>query len=282
MKTQLFGTGKLNFFAVMFFVLVTVFLVLGDRAMCHASGLSLEYSSGRLSADVSKCTVQKALDALSKKCGITVFMDSSLKSKTISAKFDKLPLEEAVKKLVNPYSSAVIFAKRVTPGAGERFYISELKVFDSSNKNTSYILVGKKTSDHKDKASISKKASEEMEKANKVVSIPEEIKDTAKAASFNKKVSYSVIRTRITQKMSEMRQLQQRMKYEEEQKRRQIQLAREKLNGASGRELDKIGSEISMFTVDLKNTKNRNDDQLNKLQRDLDQLKHRIVQQENS
>ena len=282
MKSQLFGTGKLKLFAVMFFVLVTAFLGLGDQALCHASGLSLEYGSGRLSADVSKCTLQKALDALSKKCGIRVFLDGSLKSKIISAKFDKLPLEEGVKKLVNPYSSAVIFAKRATPEGGSRFYISELKVFDSSKKNTSYILVGEKTSDHKDKAPISKKASEEMEKANRVVPIPEEIKDTAKAAAFNKKVSYSVVRTRITQKMTEIRQLQQRMKYEEEQKRRQIQLAREKLNGASGRELDKIGSDISMFTVDLKNTKNRNDDQLKKLQRDLDQLKHRIVQQENS
>ena len=282
MKSQLFGKGKLDLFTVMFFVLLAVFLVLGGQAVSHATGLSLEYGSGRLSADVSKCTLQKVLDALSKKCGITVFLDSSLKTKRISAKFDNVPLEKAVKKLVNPYSSAVIFAKRATPEGKDRFYISELKVFDSSNKNTSYILVGKDTYDHKDKASVPEKTSEEMEKDNRVVQIPEEIKNTAKAAAFNKKVSYSVIRTRITQKMTEIRQLQQRMKYEAEQKRRQIQLAREKLNGASGQELDKIGSEISMLTVDLRNTKSRNEDQLKKLQRDLDQLKHRIIQQETS
>ena len=136
MEGRLFSSNKLGLFALTLSVLLTFIRIPGHDGVSHASHLSLDYNLGKLSANVSGAPLQKVLETLSAKCGMSVFLDTSLKSKKTSAEFENLPLEKGIKKLVNPYSSAMIFGKRITPEGRSEFFISELKVFDSSNSNT--------------------------------------------------------------------------------------------------------------------------------------------------
>ena len=73
MKTRLFGSGKMDVLRVMFCVSLCMILISGTFTLSHASTLSMEYASGKLSADVSKASLQSVLEALSAKCNIKVF-----------------------------------------------------------------------------------------------------------------------------------------------------------------------------------------------------------------
>ncbi|MBW2031679.1 MAG: hypothetical protein JRH06_13060 [Deltaproteobacteria bacterium] len=277
------GHRKLNLLILSFCILPVVVLTVGIPSFSHASGLSLEYSSGRLSVNASNAPLEKVLKTLSLECGLKVFLDSSLASKRISAKFDNLSLEQGIKKLVSPYSSAIIFEKMVTSGGRNDFYISEIRVFDNSNKKVSYILVGRKTPHQAAKAPLQEEENmklDELEK--KVVSVPQYKRDPAKAAAFSKRVSASVLRTRLTQKMAEIRRLKQRMNREEQQKIRNLEQLKEQLEIAPKGEKMKIQSKMSLLSLDLNNSRKRYDRDLKRLQRGLDQLKNRLILQEGS
>lgn len=285
MKSKFLSQGKLHkfhFFMVMFFVLLTASLTSGSYTVSHASDLSLDYTSGKLSANVSGVPLPKALEALSAKTGIKVFLDESLQSEKISTKFENLPIEKGIKRLVHPYSSAMIFAKRTTPAGRDEFYVSELKVFDDTQGGVSYTLVGEKMQADNDKGSIPMEEDQGMVEPKRVVHVPLQIRDPAKAAAFHKKVSASMLRTRVGQKLTELRQHQNQMQYEEQQKRTQLHHLRQKLSSASEKEVSKIQANISLLTADLRNSQARNAEELKRLQREVDQLKQKIMQQSGS
>lgn len=263
-----------GFFTTAFSVFLAVVFIAGSYAVCQASNMTLDYRAGKLSANVSGVPIQKVLKILSAKSGITVFLDNSLKSKRISARFENLTLEEGIKRLVKPYSSAMVFGKRTTADGRRVFYVSEVKVFDSSNKKATFELVGKKMSGTN---SIKSKATWENRRTGSTVkfaSVPPAIKDPARAAAFKKKVSASVLRTRIVQKKAALRRLEQKMRHEEEQKIRKIQQLETQLKTASDSELNRIQANISMLSADLNNFRQRSAGELKKLQREHDQLRN--------
>ena len=181
MEGRLFSSNKLGLIVGTLSVLFTFILIPGRYGVSHASDLSLIYNSGKLSANVSGASLQKVLETLSAKCGMNVFLDSSLKSKKIFSEFEDLPLEKGIKRLVNPYSSAMIFGKRASPEGRSEFFITELKVFDSSSNKASYVLMGEKTSLQTEKASrpsILKEEDQKIEETKKMVMpVPEKKKD---------------------------------------------------------------------------------------------------------
>ena len=101
---------------LIFAFLLTSILIPGNLGRCYASNLSLKYDSNKLTAHVSGAPLQNVLETLSAECGMSVFLDKSIRSEKIFAEFEKLPLEKAIKKLVNPYNSALVFSKRFTEG----------------------------------------------------------------------------------------------------------------------------------------------------------------------
>ena len=133
---------KSNILKNMGFVVVSVVLIAATLMPGYASELTLEYASGNLSANVSKVSLENLVKALSSACDIKVFLDESIKSKEISTSFSSLPLEKAIERLVKPYSTALVFGKKRTLKAQTQFYVKEVKIYDSSNKNASYMRVG--------------------------------------------------------------------------------------------------------------------------------------------
>lgn len=285
MRKKLISQGKLpgfHFFMATFFVLLTVVLTSGPYMVSHASDLSLDYASGKLSANVSNVPLVKVLEALSAKSGIKVLLDESLKSKTVSAEFENLPIEKGIKRLVQPHSSAMIFGKRTTPAGRVEFYVSELKVFDNTKGGVSYMLVGKKMQDRKDRVPIPLEEDQRVIRPERAVHVPPQTRDPAKAAAFHKKASSLVLRTRVAQKLSELHQRRRKMQREEDQKKNQLRQLRQKLNGAAENEVREIQANISSLRLDLRNLQIRNAQELKRLQREVDQLKHRIVHQSGS
>ena len=265
--------------AVAFCFLAVFLLTVVGSSVSYAAKMAIEYKFGKLSADVSGMPLAQVLKKLSDTCGMTTFVDSTIKSKKITVKFENLPVENGIKRLVNPYSSAIIFLRRTTNKGQEGFYISELKVFDKGNKKVSYVVVNEKGVGRIVKLSSARSDDQEMTKQAKIAgSVPEERKDTAKMATLNKKISSSVLRSRITSKMAELRRLKEKIRSEEEQINRQIMEAKDNLSSSSEDETGKIQSRFSMLTSKLKNFKKRNAEEIKKLKRELGQLKRKVRQ----
>ena len=70
-------------FKVAFGICLAVALVFGFSLESGAANLSITFDSDRLSADVSKISLQAVLTTLSEKTGITIYLDPSLKSKML-------------------------------------------------------------------------------------------------------------------------------------------------------------------------------------------------------
>jgi len=204
--------------------LIGVFLI-GTVIDVSAANISIQYDSEKLTADVSNGTLHKVLDELSKKTGITILLDTSLKSKKISAKFERISLDQGIKKLIAPYSSAIVYEKKIDAAGKNVFFVSELKVFEESKAGAVFMLVGDKGGLPVDQDGNSKKATNAKITDKSVASapIPERVKDPARAAEYHKKVGVSVARARINRARAKIRHLKNKMRYEEAQKRHEIQ-----------------------------------------------------------
>jgi hypothetical protein len=281
MGIRLFSSNRLGRFMHIFAFLLTSILIPGNLGLCYASNLSLKYDSNKLTAHVSGAPLQNVLETLSAECGMSVFLDRSIKSEKIFAEFETLPLEKAIKKLINPYNSAVVFSKRTSPTGQSEFFISELRVFDSSNAKTTYLSVGNEASEQTSRVSspsLSNRANQHIDMTKKVViPVPEIRTDPARMAALNKKISESVLRTRISQKRTQLHELQEKARFEEAQKRNEIQQLEQQMNIAADKEVKRIQAAISALTADLENSKIRNVEDQKRLKRELDQLQNRIA-----
>jgi len=257
------------FMTSLFSVLAAVVFIAGGAAVCQASNLTIDLGNGTLSADIKQVPIQKVLTELSQKGNITVFLDTSLNSNKITAHFKNLPIEDGIKKLVSPYSSTMVFNKRSTADGQDELYVSEVKVFESSNKNTAFEQVGKKRF-----PTASTEGNMPRKNAITVAAAPLEVRDPAAAAAMRKRVSASILRTRMAQKNAAIRRQQQKMRHEELQSIRRIQHLEEQLQLVSEKGRTKMQAQLSMLKTNLRNTRQRNQSKLRTLQRENNQLKH--------
>jgi hypothetical protein len=264
-------------------VSISVILISGSFTPGHASKLNLKYTSGKLTADVSKASLQNVLKALSEKCDIKVFLDESIKQKRISTRFSNLPLEKAIARLVKPYGSVLVFGRKKASEGKTEFYVKEVKIYDSSKKKSSYIKVGGKGSPSKERAFSQRSTAGEQRRMNggrhEMAPIPNVLRDPIKAAAYKKEISSKMLQTRMTKKISELQQLQRRMRYDEEKKRHKLMQLQNELKTASESDAKQIQSELSFLSADLKNSSQRNGAELKRLQTQLEQMKHTFVDQ---
>ncbi len=125
---------------------ISIFFLCLSVAVCFcepvsaAETVSLSVNRGTVSADINNASLKKVLAKLSAECGAAVYLDESLQDKTVSIKLENQPIEDAIKRLVSPYNSAVIFSQRQNPSGEKEFYISNIKVFQSG-KGGNYVDV---------------------------------------------------------------------------------------------------------------------------------------------
>lgn len=125
---------------------IAIFLLCLSVAVCFcepapaAETLSLSVNRGTVSADIHNASLKKVLAKFSAESGAAVYLDESLQDKTVSIKIENQPVEDAIKRLVAPYNSAVIFSQRQNASGEKEFYISNIKVFQSG-KGGNYVDV---------------------------------------------------------------------------------------------------------------------------------------------
>jgi hypothetical protein len=158
-----------------------------------------------------------------------------------------------------------------------------VKVFDSSNSAASYVTVGKKAASMSERASSQSMTTGDNRKMSKSRSVettvPPALKDPAAAAAYKKEISSKMLQTRISKTTSELQQFKRKMQYNDERKRHRLVQLQQELNTAPKEDVKKIQAEISLLSGDLKNSSQRNAAELKRLQTELDQMKHRLVEQ---
>lgn len=272
---------KSNILKNMGFVVVSVVLIAATLMPGYASELTLEYASGNLSANVSKVSLENLVKALSSACDIKVFLDESIKSKEISTSFSSLPLEKAIERLVKPYSTALVFGKKRTLKAQTQFYVKEVKIYDSSNKNASYMRVGENGIPGKErtiKQTITTRMNQRTHRGGEAM-VPNFMKDPGRAAAYKKEISSKMLQTRMAIKRSELKELQRKMRDEEKNRRNKIMQLQQELKIAPEDDAKQIQAEIAQLSSDLKNINQRNEAELKRLETELEQMKHTFVDQ---
>jgi len=252
---------------------------LGGGTAGLAAELSLTFESEVLSADVSRAPLEDVLGSLAIKTDITIFLDQSLKDKKVSVRFSGLPLDEGIRKLISPYSSAIVYGKRRTPGQEDPYYVSEVKVFDKGKKEHAYVRVSQKDS-RPGRMPDSGRVEQGNVTGGDVGTIPEWVKDPARAAAHHKRVSASLLRSKIVSVQARIRQLENGRRRDEEQKRRDIQEYRMELETTPEGDARSIQAKLNLRSGELKATQQRNSQELNRLRTELNQLKRRQVRLE--
>jgi|GEM_PF-2070105 len=97
-----------------------------------AETISVSLNGDRLTVDIKDAPIKKILEVLSLKCEASIFMDKSIEDKRVSVSFKDQPMEKAIKRLVAPYNSAVVFSRKQNGSGKKELYISKIKVFESS------------------------------------------------------------------------------------------------------------------------------------------------------
>ncbi len=264
-----------SFFMARFQGFLVAIVLMLSAAASHAADISITYKEGRLSALVSGAQLIDVLKALSDQYDTAVFVDDSIQSKKISVTFNNLELEDGVKRLVNPYNSAMIFTKKTDSYGREYFHLSQIKVFNKDSAAATFVTVNgeDKEQDHSVRhAAISGETYRVKEMADRIRSTPSDRKDAARSAEMNKKISASVRRSQVTQTLARLQQAKNKKLAEEAKTYRLLEEAKSRLDNASEQDLQRIQAQISMYNAELRTTRARNSNEIKRLERELARL----------
>jgi len=255
--------------------LVGVAVILVATSSSVAAELAIEFRSERLTADVTEAQLQDVLTVLSRETGITTFLDSSLKLKKVSARFSQVPLEDGIKELISPYSSAMVYGKEAGTDGAATYFVTELKVYDRGKGNASFILIGEHGQPGKEAAGVPAIEDRRPLESERASVPPDHVTDAVRAAELHKKANASILRTRITRTLARIRQLGQKMQHEEGEKQRRLQALKEELQASPDTDAVRIQAELNSSTAELKMLKERNLVEMKRLRRELEQLRRR-------
>jgi hypothetical protein len=262
-------------------MLLTFFVLAGHFQTVRAGDLSLVCESENISANISGIPFQKVMQTLAEKCNISILLDDSLKTQQINSKFENFTLEEGIKRLIKPYSSAMTFEKLTPPTGKVIFHVRELKVFDSSRKNTIYVSIAHKNPEQAEKdllAPSTENASPNVI-TKEVAPPPDELKNPAKTAMLHKKISTINLQSKVTRKMAALNQSRQKAANEETRQRRKIQELEAALHAATGNDANRIRAQVASAKAEFRSMQKRNSYELEKLQSELEQLKYALNRQ---
>ena len=265
-------------------LLFSLYLLFSSQNIWAATltrSFSIEYAPNNLSINSSGVPLHQILEELSSKCGFTVYLGASLKTQNVYLQFENYSLDKGIEKLVDPYNSAIVFEKSLTPDGIEFFSIVEMTVFDKNSKADSYLIMGGDVISDKNNAGIPGEYKQQKTSVN-IVSLPDDelIIDPAKSVATKKRVSSSLLKAKVNQKMAELRRLEERMQSDQNQKMRELQVANNLMRDTSGDDQKMVHEDITRLNAELELSKNHNADELKRVKRELDQLKKQMAQQE--
>ncbi len=69
----------------------------------------ISYAQEHLTAHVIEVSLEDVLTAVAKEANLEFVLNEAIAVKKVSVSFDKLPLEEGIKKIIRPFSYSMIF-----------------------------------------------------------------------------------------------------------------------------------------------------------------------------
>jgi len=273
------GFPKIRFsqpFIAAFCVCFLGISIAGNPTNGVAADIPVVYESGKLSADVTEIPLDKILTALSEEAEIAVYIDPSLRSKRITARFESLPLDEGIKRLISPYSSAFVYRQEAGDGDGQAsFHVAEVQVFDRGKEDSPLVLVGKLPSVSDTGVTGKRDLHQDTTTRTGNVSVPAYIKDPARAATLHKRSTAQSLRSRIQHTMARIRRLEQKQQDESAQRQRKIQELKEALENAPESESRQLQAKLAIHQSEARNMRDRDHNELMKFRKELNQLRKR-------
>ncbi len=270
------GIEKLIFFLFVFTCIQLV--ILCEFVYAKNSKLHIEYKSEKLTANIFNQNLEKVMKLVARKTGIVIFLDKSLKSKTVSAKFENISMEKGLKNIVVPFSTAFVYKKNQTINGEEIFSILEMKIYDKGKNDIVYMEFSKTNNAtiNNSRSSFDNKNihNNDMMRDSK---LPERVFDPALSAAHSKKVNKAVLRAMMQKKFSNLRTLNNRLTNEENRKLEKMNYLKNDLNNASDEETKEIKKRILLLNTEFENSRQRLTKELKQLQNEYSLLKKRIV-----
>lgn len=99
------------------------------RTSCN---IEMDESRDLLSANIDHVDISEVAAKLSLKTGLTVYLDSSLRH-PVSIRFNYIPLELGIKRILGSLSSAFIYAREISDGGKSEIVLKSIKIFHSGN-----------------------------------------------------------------------------------------------------------------------------------------------------
>lgn len=96
-------------YGLLFILIILVFMVSEAVASMTHMNYKLEYLNNKLSVNVEKVALGSVLAKIQEKTGIKFQLDKEQSGKIISVEFQALPIEMALKRILNNLNHAVIF-----------------------------------------------------------------------------------------------------------------------------------------------------------------------------
>jgi hypothetical protein len=236
--------------------------------------IRIELNGEFITAEISNAPVIKVLEKLSDVCGAEVFVDESIQNNKISANIRSLPVERAIKRIVQPYSSVAVFSQRIQKNGDKKLYISEIKVFESSTggDNVQYVNVSKSGSFRPNQPQKNTGKSQVYQSPFRV---PPPLPGVHAKGSYAEKAQNRINEKMIESRIKKIAYMRSKASMEENRVRKEITRLKIELSNAALEDRRELSAELSSKTRELYNLQKRNITRIQNEERILRQLQAR-------
>jgi len=114
--------------------------------------MTVNHSENTISVELVNTDISDVAEMLSDKAGINIFLDDSI-THTVTSKFQNLPLESGIKRILGPrINTAFVFVRDTDPSGKVSYYVDSVKMFNSGNALSANFKVFEKGTPEKAKA----------------------------------------------------------------------------------------------------------------------------------
>ncbi len=146
--TPIYQAVKATVLTMFVFFFLFPFPVMAEKL--SPNDIKFNKSDNTISVNIIKTDISDVAETLSKEAGVRIFLDESV-THTITSKFNDIPLESGVKRILGPgISSAFVFVEENSPSGEPGYRLDTVKIFNSGNMlSANFKMFDKGVSDSK-------------------------------------------------------------------------------------------------------------------------------------
>lgn len=147
-----FNNIKISIILAIFVLFPAFSLHAAEKQTPEKPFMAVNHSENTISADLIHTDISDVAEMLSDKAGINIFLDDSI-AHTVTSKFQNLPLESGIKRILGPgISTAFVFVRDTDPAGKVNYRVDSVKMFNSGNALSANFKIFEKGTPGKAKA----------------------------------------------------------------------------------------------------------------------------------